>query len=308
MASFLSFKAVSSACLACTVLGVSVMVLHHQSEPGLAAATNSNRTDQDGDGLSDQQELILGTLTFRADSDRDSYSDFEEVARGSEPMNATSLPEDAPYGIGSCASEEDGYVRMLLTIHTAPDELSNLRLVLGVVYNGRIIRIEPGEFRYQNGFLPPGRDATSRLAGMELGLTSRLVRRLGRVHLFAVLGSTRPGSERLVTTLSLASMGGVITSIQQRRVGLTPSGGAGGTQGVVYRPLGGDESVTAGGWEAGQICFQRTSAVGSNGGSIEYEVNGADSIPMDTQCNPGECSSGVGTSLDLPDPAALIGG
>ena len=53
--------------------------------------------DTDGDGLSDEQEILLGTLPDRVDSDEDGYSDWAEVTLGiSDPLNSiskVSLPD-----------------------------------------------------------------------------------------------------------------------------------------------------------------------------------------------------------------------
>ena len=272
-----------------------------------SSASNTNRVDQDRDGLSDQQEFLLGTLAFRDDSDRDGYSDLEELARGSEPMNTASMPEATPYAVGSCTSEENGYVKMLTSVYTEDGRLENLRFAFGVIHRGRVIRLDSTDFGYRTGFVRPG--SVGQVAVLEVGVPARLIRRLGRLHLFAVLGSRTPGSERLVTTESLADVGGFIVSIKRQHAALSVTGtGGGGTQGVVYRPLASSDDLTAAGWESGKVCFQRTAAVGSVGASIVYEVDGADCIPMDTQCSPSECAAGIGTSLDLPDPGALIGG
>lgn len=306
--SLLSLRAACSAFLACGVLGAALVLLNGGDGNELAAAANSNRADSDGDGLSDAQELVLGTLAIRADSDRDTYSDLEEVARGSDPMNAVEMPEPAALALGSCASQENGYVKMLATIFVQDEPLDSLRLDMGLIYNGHPLRLAPRDFQYAIGFLVQGRDPGTTLAVVEVGVPERLVLRLRRLHLYAVVGSRTPGAVRVATTQSLASMGGIVASIERRRLGLTSSPGGGGAQGVVYRPLAGDDQLTASGWESGKICFQQTSAVGTNGASILYEVTGADCIPMDTQCSPSDCSGGVGLGLDLPDPAALIGG
>lgn len=308
MSSSLSFRTVCSGALACAIFGVAFTILREGAQPGLAAASNTNRVDQDRDGLSDQQEFLLGTLAYRADSDRDGYSDLEELARGSEPMNTTSLPEAAPYAVGSCTSEENGYVRMLTSVYSEDGQLDNLRLAFGVVHRGRVIRLDSQDFGYQTGFVRPG-SLSGQVAVLEVGVPARLIHRLGRLHLFALIGSRTPGSERLVTTESLEAVGGFIASIKPVRAAMSVTGtGGGGAQGVVYRPLASSDDLTAAGWESGKICFQRTAAVGSVGASIVFEVDGADCIPMDTQCSPSDCAAGIGTSLDLPDPGALIGG
>lgn len=300
-------RALCSAFLACGVLGGALALIGDGAEPGLAAASNQNRSDQDRDGLTDLQELQLGTSPLRADSDRDTYSDLEELARGSEPANALSFPDPSPTALNSLASLEGGTVKMLATVYVSGVPLDELRLDVGVIYRGRPLVLAPHEFRYWNGFLRDGRDPGDLVAVLEVGLPERLVQRLGRIHLFAVLRSPDPSLERMATTQSVASLGGVVTAIERRRLGLTSNGG-GGANGVIYRPLAGDAEIAASGWEAGQVCFQRTAAVGVSGVSIVYEVDGADCIPMDTHCNPSDCAAGVGTALDLPDPAALIGG
>jgi hypothetical protein len=77
--------------------------------------------------------------------------------------------------------------------------------------------------------------------------------------------------------------------------------------GVVYRPLASDDQIPAT-WNGGEICYQSTSAVGTNGVSLVHEVESADCQPMDTYCSPQDCASGVGRPLELPDPGALAGG
>jgi YD repeat-containing protein len=48
--------------------------------------------DSDGDGLSDAQEVSLGTDPFSADTDGDGYGDGAEVASGADPLNPTCIP------------------------------------------------------------------------------------------------------------------------------------------------------------------------------------------------------------------------
>ena len=52
-------------------------------------------TDSDGDGLSDYEELLLGTNGNKADTDGDGYSDGIEVARDGNPNNASVKPTGA---------------------------------------------------------------------------------------------------------------------------------------------------------------------------------------------------------------------
>ncbi|MDX8377006.1 MAG: Ig-like domain-containing protein, partial [Mariprofundales bacterium] len=52
--------------------------------------------DPDGDGLTNAQELAVGTNPLLADSDGDGFSDGVEVAFGSDPLNAASIANNTP--------------------------------------------------------------------------------------------------------------------------------------------------------------------------------------------------------------------
>jgi hypothetical protein len=55
--------------------------------------------DSDGDGLSDEQERIIGTDPLNPDTDGDGYPDGLEVALGSNPLDPKSIPDIRPPGI-----------------------------------------------------------------------------------------------------------------------------------------------------------------------------------------------------------------
>jgi len=275
--------------------------------PELAAATNQSRTDGDGDGLSDPQELVIGTSPARFDSDFDSYSDLEERARGSDPLNLYSTPAPSDYGVGMCASLEAEVLTIATAVYLEQSQMDSVDLRVGVVYGDRVIYLPPSGYRYRRGYLYQGHDQRDTLAVLEIALNDSLVRRLGQLNLFSVVGSTTdPAAEPVVSILPLADFGGTTVSIEPLALHLGQSGG-GTPTGVVYRPLAGDDQIPAT-WSGGEICWQRTSAVGMSGASIEHEVDAADCVPMDTYCSPSACASGIGTTLLLPDPAALAGG
>jgi hypothetical protein len=290
-------------CIGLAVVGRSVATTE---QPALAAANNQAQFDQDGDGLSDAQELVIGTMPLRPDTDFDGYSDLEECARESDPTSHVSTPETQPFGIGTFASQTNGFVTMLTAVYLDDVPMDETRLYFGVVYRGKALRFYLRDFQFSRGRIYPGQDASDSLVVVEVGVPQDLLRRLGRLDLFALLRGTEPDSpDPVVGIVSLADFSGVVTSIHRRRFGLTSSGGDSG--GVIYRPLAGDDQIPAQ-WDSGKVCFQRASAVGTNGVSVTYEVTSADCIPMDTFCNSGECGGGVGGPLELPDPGALIGG
>jgi parallel beta-helix repeat protein len=60
---------------------------------GEVSAMTSEGIDSDGDGLTDEEEAILGTDPNDPDSDGDGYSDGEEVNMGTDPMNPGESPQ-----------------------------------------------------------------------------------------------------------------------------------------------------------------------------------------------------------------------
>jgi hypothetical protein len=60
----------------------------------------ANGPDVDGDGLSDADEVKLGTNQNRADSDGDGYTDGEEVFAGSDPLDKTITPGSVALSAG----------------------------------------------------------------------------------------------------------------------------------------------------------------------------------------------------------------
>jgi YD repeat-containing protein len=52
----------------------------------------AGNVDSDGDGLSDAQEILIGTDPFNPDTDGDGFSDGVEVASGSDPLDPNCTP------------------------------------------------------------------------------------------------------------------------------------------------------------------------------------------------------------------------
>jgi hypothetical protein len=298
---------VVSAVVAFAFLGAAALALHEDGVSGLAAASNYGRTDHDRDGLSDLQELVYGTLPYRRDSDGDSFSDLEELARDADPVNFHSRPEPMAFGLGTCASQENGFVSLVSAVYldeTTPPE--SVVLEIGLVYRGRILKFAPQSYVFSRGYFHTALDSRDTLAVLEIGVPDSLLRRLGQLNMFSILSSsTDPTAEPIVGLLPLVDFSGIATLVRPSLAGTSNNGG--GATGVVYRPLAGDDQIPST-WSGGEICFQRTSAVGMNGASVVHEVEGADCLPMDTYCSPADCAGGVGTPLELPDPAALVGG
>ncbi len=63
------------------------------AQPWLFGESVKNMSDSDGDGLSDADEIRLGTNPYRQDTDGDGYPDGLEVALGSNPLDPNSIPD-----------------------------------------------------------------------------------------------------------------------------------------------------------------------------------------------------------------------
>jgi YD repeat-containing protein len=65
----------------------------------LTVPGSSPGDDPDLDGLTNAQEITLGTDPLNGDTDGDSYPDGLEVAFGSDPLNSLSIPNVSPRGV-----------------------------------------------------------------------------------------------------------------------------------------------------------------------------------------------------------------
>lgn len=277
-----------------------------REQPALSASSNYGRHDLDRDGLTDLQERVIGTMPYRADTDADGYSDLEERGRGSDPLNVVSVPEPAELSIGSCASQEDGFVSVLSVLYVDGAQLDHVALDFGFVFRGKNVRLSPTAQTYTRAFVYRAADPGDTLAVIEIGLPESTVRRLGQVSMWSRIRDTSSSaSDPIVTVQTLVNFSGVIMAVEPTIARVSDTGG--GPTGVVYRPLVPDDQIPST-WNGGEMCFQRTSAVGMSGVSVVHEVDSAECIPMDTYCSPGDCAAGVGMPLTLPDPAALAGG
>lgn len=72
--------------------GVSVGIFASAQFVFAAATASDASKDTDGDGLTDQQEIFLGTDPLKKDTDGDGYADGLEVAFGYSPTSTSSVP------------------------------------------------------------------------------------------------------------------------------------------------------------------------------------------------------------------------
>ena len=295
---------IAASCLGTCVL---TLVVAAKDEPVLAADGDADTADLDGDGLSDAAEFVIGSEPSRPDSDGDGFSDLEEFARNSDPTSATSVPAAAGFSMNLGASQTDGMVTVLATVFSDASKVGALRIDFGLVYRGTLYRISPRSFGSPRGFLLRGSEPGDRLSVIEIPIPAALVRRVGQVNLVSILRESGPSTaEPVVSILPLVNFSGITMAVKQVPAMLTVTGSS-RPAGIVYRPLAGGSQIPST-WTSGEVCFQRTAAVGMDGVSVVHEIEAAGCWPMDTYCSPVNCSAGVGTAINLPDPGALLGG
>jgi hypothetical protein len=294
---------------AALVASLAAGALVMKDEPSLLATTQLPRSDYDRDGLSDLQELLLGTSPLVADTDSDGFSDLEERARGTDPLDVTLFPGGDDINLAITASQDDGRVTIMWTAFVSASKVGSVNLELGIVWKGQPMTLVPSGYRFSRGFLRHGKESGDRLASVEIDIPGLLMSRLGQLNFFGVLRDTDPASnsDPVVSTYTVRDFSGVTVAIGQLPLLTTTPGGPPPRMGVVFQPLAPQSQIPSS-WSSGQICFQQTAAVGVNGLSIVHEIEAADCISMDTFCSPADCSSGVGGVLELPDPGALLGG
>jgi hypothetical protein len=292
----------ATACLCGAGLALALLA---GDQPRLAASILHTREDRDGDGLTDQQELVIGTFPDQVDSDGDSFSDLEERARGSEPLDAASVPSNLAIGVNTCASVDDGVLTVAFVVYGDGGRLGQLRYRFGVVHEGRVIDVPLSGIANSRVLVYSGRDAQDRVAVIEVALPEGLVRRFGQLNFFSAV--ERPGIPPRVSTLSLIDVDGVTVSIERAARTHNSSATQDSASGVVYRPLAADDEIPAS-WSSGQVCYHRTAPVGVNGASVVHEIEAANCQPMDTYCSGSDCAASVGRSVELPNPGAIAGG
>ncbi len=278
------------------LVGVGFWAADFARPQGLLAA-GTMVLDADRDGLSDRQERILRTNPDAVDTDGDQISDAEEVARQTDPRDPDSLPGFEPINVGMAACQGEGVLTVTSTIFLRSGNPHGLDVRFGAVLQGRLIPLPTGAILRASriGILNASEGL---LFVVQTPFPGGYVRAMGGLNLYATARDVIGGAVA-ADALNLVDFSGVTMSIEP-----VPGGQTGG---VIYVPLtsGPDLPVS---FNAGLVCWQGTSEVGSNGASSVQEVESAGCEPMDSSCSASDCASSVGTTIQILDPGVLIGG
>lgn len=263
--------------------------------------------DYDGDGLTDKQELVLGTAPFAADSDGDGYDDGEEVARQSDPMDTFSIPLTQDISASLTARGEDGALRLVICIHEPQSELSKSMVRLGVLRNGSIASIPWGRLLGLADVLIVDGSNGSRVITVEIPVNPAFIHTAGRVTFFLAAGNETTLTFGSAAKIDVSSTDNILllqrVTVAQAQAQASQGGGS------IRQPIPSSTSPSIPAtWAPGAICFQRSTVVGGAGPVVLHQIVEADCLQgWDTYCA-SDCSASVGSTYETIDPAVLIGG
>lgn len=274
----------------------------------LDATTRSPNSDFDTDGLIYQQEYLLGTDDDTADTDIDGYSDLEEIARGSDPLEPGSVPSDQDYSSSVFAYSQAGFLHFQAAVYVKNADTNGLRLEAGFVgKQGQSFVFGPDVIATASFNSKRATNAADLLIMMNLPIPESFITKLGQLNLFVRLvetGST-PGSTTgagSASTMTVVASAGTMMQVQFAPVSVNEG------DGVIYRPLTGPNDPAPSTAATGQVCWQNTFPVATNGNLIQFQILSASCQDFDAFCDATACSASAGDSVDLVDPSSLLGG
>lgn len=265
--------------------------------PGLEALGSDPTSDLDGDGLTDIQEIVLGSKVDEADSDGDGLRDLEELARQLDPLVADA-PTDSELGIGFAVRATGGLFHLTTAIYIPDGDLTNVDLELGLYFEGMLFPISPASYLpVSTGFTEDGQDLESEVLAFSFPIPEFLLQSVESLGFYATT-SPKGLPTSSATAVNLTSVAGV-TAL--RRVTQGPSG-----PGITILPVSPPGDLPAS-FTPNEVCFQETVLVGVENNVQLFQVIDAGCVPSTSVCTPG-CALTSGSSVQLLDPLALIGG
>ena len=280
---------------------------------GVVSANAINHLDTDGDGLTNAQEQILGTNENSFDTDGDGYSDGEEFARHSAPTHPLNSPLPSTVDLALSARGDSNRLVVVFSAYIGTMQPSEVNFSMGALLRSRVSQIPAWYFMREAWMTSsPGHIPGTSVVTVEMSLPPNFLHALGSVSLFGVLENQSTGAALAADVIDLGSAGGVVymrSKPVMQRSAQQVGGSAAPLAGSVYLPIppGGDGDIPMS-WTPGQVCYQKTQAVGAGGGLITHEV-------VEAECRDGwdayckmDCSSSVGSTYNTLDPAVLVGG
>ena len=269
------------------------------------AAKQSWILDQDGDGLDNALEFGQHSALDRVDSDGDGWNDAEELARGTLATAACSQPTLSASSVGARSYMRGGKLHTAFAVYLRDSSFANVHLDIGIYANSRMAPLAPSSYVQRMSVITvPTHDAGALVTILDVVLPSAPLIANGKMSIW---GTLKIGNEFVsATAINLVMRDGTPSELIQPSQ-MAPNAEQQLGPGLLYRPLGGTQTPIQ--WSSGEICFQRMQAVGSHGAVVTQEVTSATCVTgWDGYCDGASCTTSVGTTVDLVDPGALIGG
>lgn len=275
--------------------GDPIDVLQAAPNPGL---------DQDGDGLPDAQEAVLGLLPMTVDSDGDGFGDGEEVARQSDPLNDQSVPQSGGISASLSARGEGSSLRLVISIHEPAGEVGFAKVRIGALTSQGVVSVPIGRFLPLADIYEAGGVDDATVTVVDIPLHANFVHANHHVTFFLAAGNSSDVVYSAASKIDVQSSDGVLLMLRPADSSIQSLQG-GSIRQPIPPPSAPSIPTT---WIPGAVCFQRSVTVGGNGAVVVKQVVEANCIQgWDTFCA-SDCSSSVGSTFETIDPAALIGG
>lgn len=259
--------------------------------------------DSDLDGLVDSLELVRGTSALDADTDGDGFLDLVELAQNSNPGDPNSIPASISFALALLPHASEGVFRLSQVVYVPDNDISGVSYNLFVRWQGVTLPVDPSLYLAGATFnFVPSEIGNDGVAVITTYLPVSVMEFLGPVSFLATGGPSGAISPTAAAGTTVLPVGGALNEVQTaQQAGFGQLGG-----GTVYRPLQPAEELP-GGYTPGQICYQTSVPQGASGGMVIYEVDTSNCEAAFAYCSPA-CELQTGTTFELVDPLALLGG
>ncbi len=287
--------------------GESLHPVDDSGAPVIELSAGVGAADFDGDGLTDDQELVLGTFPFVADSDEDGYGDGEEIARQSDPRDLMSVPQTSQISANITARGEGSALQLVMLVFEPSEDLGDSFVRLGALRSGQVTTVPLARFAAFTTLSTVPASGGGQLTCIELPVHPSFVEVADQVTFFLAAGNSQTQTYTAGAKVDISSVEGIL--LMQRFAAAQAQIQASQGGGSVRLPIPGNAAPSIPNtWVPGSICFQRSAVVGGNGPVMLHQVIEADCLQgWDTFCV-STCSAALGSTYETIDPVALIGG
>ncbi|MBI1380252.1 MAG: hypothetical protein GC161_04105 [Planctomycetaceae bacterium] len=282
------------------VAGRSLAPLPEASAAPLAGVAG---LDSDLDGLVDTLELVRGTSALDADTDGDGFLDLVELAQNANPGDPNSIPASINFALALLPHASGGVFRLSQVVYVPDNDISGVTYNLFVRWQGVTLPVDPSLYLAGATFnFVPSEIGSDGVAVITTYLPVAVMEFLGPVSFLATGGPSGATSPTAAAGTTVLPVGGALNEVQTaQQAGFGELG-----SGTVYRPLQPAEELP-GGYTPGQICYQTSVPQGTSDGMLVYEVDTSNCEAAFAFCSPA-CELQTGTTFELVDPLALLGG